>query len=250
MLIDVKTLNGYQLKCNDGRIGSVRELYFDDQYWAIRYLVADTGNWLTGRQVLISPYALRSVDKADKLIHVELTKKQIEESPPLSSDQPVSHQYEKVAFGYYGWPIYWNGSNMWGSGTLPMRDSKSQHGTNPGGREWNPHLLSTHDVAGHRVHALDGEVGHVNDYIIDDGSWAIRYFVVRTRNWWPSHKVLVSPQWIERVDWQKSIVVISLTSEAIRNAPEFTAESLLSRNYESELYRHYNMPGYWGEVSE
>jgi hypothetical protein len=100
-------LKGYKLHSLDGEIGKVKEFYFDDHHWTIRYLVADTGNWLTGRQVLISPYALVAVNKEEQYITIDLTKKQIEDSPSLNSDKPVSRQFEETYYGYYGWPMYW-----------------------------------------------------------------------------------------------------------------------------------------------
>jgi len=102
MLNKVKTLKGYKLKCIDGEIGKVKEFYFDDHHWTIRYLVADTGNWLVGRQVLISPYALDGVNNEDQYIIINLTKNQIENSPSLDSDKPISRQYEKNYYTYYG----------------------------------------------------------------------------------------------------------------------------------------------------
>ena len=114
MLIKTKTLKGYTLDSLDGEIGKVKEFYFDDYHWTIRYLVADTGNWYTDRQVLISPHALVEVNKEKQNIAVNLTKKQIEDSPPLDSDKPVSRQFEEAYYGYYGWPMYWDGPYMWG----------------------------------------------------------------------------------------------------------------------------------------
>jgi hypothetical protein len=116
MLSNAKTLKGYKLDGLDGVIGKVKEFYFDDRHWTIRYLVADTGNWLPGRQVLISPYALVAIHKdIDTLgIEIDLTKKQIEDSPSLDSHMPVSRQFEENYHGYYGWPMYWSGPSMWG----------------------------------------------------------------------------------------------------------------------------------------
>jgi hypothetical protein len=245
MLNKAKTLKDYKLDSLDGEIGKVKEFYFDDRHWAIRYLVADTGNWLTGRQVLISPYALVAVSKEEQHITIDLTKKQIEDSPSLNSDKPVSRQFEQAYYGYYGWPIYWGGGYMWGSYPYLVRDrEKWNKSTRAEQASWDPHLRSTHDVSGHHIQAADGEIGHVEDFIIDDGTWAIRYLIIDTRNWWPGKKVLVSPQWIERVSWSESKVFVNLTRETIRQSPEYTEESL-TRDYETALHRHYNRQGYW-----
>ena len=110
MLTNAKTLNGYKLHSLHRKIGNLKEFYFDDHYWTIRYLVADTGDWLTGRQVLISPYALAAVNKIEQYIAVDLTKKQIEGSPSLNCDMPVSRQFEESYYKYYRWPTYWEGT--------------------------------------------------------------------------------------------------------------------------------------------
>jgi uncharacterized protein YrrD len=245
MLSNAKTLKGYKLDSLDGEIGKVKEFYFDDRHWTIRYLVADTGSWLTGRQVLISPYALTAVVSGERQVAVDLTKKQIEDSPSLNSDKPVSRQFEEDYYGYYGWPMYWSGPYAWGFDRSVVRDREKWKDSIPGEKAWDPHLRSTHDVSGYHIQATDGEVGHVEDFIIDDETWAIRYLVVDTRNWWPGKKVLISPQWIERVSWGESKVFVHLSRETIKRSPEYTEEFLLTREYETELHRHYNRQVYW-----
>lgn len=245
MLSNANTLKGYKLNCLDGEIGKVKEFYFDDQHWAIRYLVADTGNWLTDRQVLISPYALVAVNEEEQHIAINLTKKQIEDSPSLNSDKPVSRQFEEEYYGHFGYPMYWYGLSMWGYYPNIVRDREKWKEPTKSKKAWDPHLRSTHAVSGHHIQAADGEIGHVDDFIIDDETWAIRYIVIDTRNWWPGKKILVSPQWIERVSWDEAKVFVNLSRETIKQAPEYTEESLLTRDYESGLHRHYNSQGYW-----
>jgi len=245
MLSKVGTLKSYKLDGRDGEIGKIRELFFDDRHWTIRYLVADTGNWLTGRQVLISPYALVALHKDKQNIEIDLTKKQIEDSPSLSTDEPVSRQFESAYYGYYGWPEYWSGAYMWGPYPYLTRDREQWKEGNQGEKPWDPNLRSTDDVSGHHIQASDGEIGHVEDFILDDESWAIRYLVIDTRNWWPGRRVLVSPQWIERVSWDESKVFINLSRDAIKKSPEYTEASLPTRDYENKLHRHYDRRGYW-----
>ncbi len=245
MLNKAKTLKGYRLDSRDGEIGKVNEFYFDDHHWTIRYLIADTGDWLTGRQVLISPYALVAVNKEEQTIKVDLTKKQIEDSPAWSRDKPVSRQFEQTYFGYYGYPMYWTGQYMWGAFPFIVRDPKMWKASTRNEKTWDPHLRSTHAVSGYHIQAAEGEIGHVEDFIIDDETWAIRYLVIDTQNWWPGKKVLVSPKWIERVSWDESKVFVNLPRETIKRSPEYTDESLLTRDYETGLHRHYNRQGYW-----
>jgi hypothetical protein len=245
MLIKAKALVDYKLDSLDGEIGKVKEFYFDDRHWAIRYLVADTGDWLMDRQVLISPYSLVAVNKEKRGIAIDLTKKQIEDSPSLDCDKPVSRQFEQVFYGYYAFPTYWNGPFMWGPSHYIVRDGKNGKEPDLTERPSDPHLRSTRDVSGHHIQAIDGEIGHVADFIVDDETWAIRYLVIDTNNWWPGKEVLLSPRWIERVSWEDSKVYVNLSREAIQQAPEYTEDSLLTRDYEEELHRHYDHKGYW-----
>ena len=245
MLSKANTLKGYKLHSLDGDIGKVKEFYFDDRHWTVRYLVADTGNWLTGRQVLISPYALNGVIKSEKHLSVDLTKKQIENSPSLDSHKPVSRQFEDDYYGYYGWPTYWSGSSVWGDYPYIERNRNKWGEFTKGAKEWDRHLRSTHEVTGYHLQALDGEIGHIEDFIIDDETWAIRYLIINTGNWWPGKQVLVSPHWIERVRWSESKVFFDLSRDTIKESPEYTEESLITREYEIGLHRHYDRPGYW-----
>jgi uncharacterized protein YrrD len=245
MLIKAKSLKGYKLHSRDGEIGKVEQFYFDDKHWTIRYLVANTGNWLTGREVLISPYALGGINIEKQDIAVNLTRKRIEGSPSLETDKPVSRQFEEEYYGYYGWPLYWGGPYMWGAYPYIERDREMWRGHNEGGKAWDAHLRSTDAVETYNIQATDGEIGHVEDFIIDDRTWAIRYIVVDTRNWWPGKKVLVSPKWIERVSWNESTVFVNLHREVIKKSPEYNKESLVSRDYETVLHRHYDRQGYW-----
>ncbi|OGV69451.1 MAG: photosystem reaction center subunit H [Lentisphaerae bacterium RIFOXYA12_FULL_48_11] len=245
MLNNAKTLNGYKLHSLDGEIGKVKEFYFDDKHWTVRYLVADTGNWLPGRQVLISPYSLISVNSEEQNIAINLTKKQIEDSPALDSNKPVSLQFEETYYRYYSWPIYWSGPYSWGAYAYIVRDRNNWKEASQREKTWDPNLRSTHEVSGYNIHATDGDIGHVEDFIIDDETWAIRYMIIDTRNWLPGKQVLVSPQWIERVSWQESKVFVNHSRESIKQSPEYAEKQLLTRDYETRLHRHYERQGYW-----
>jgi len=163
---------------------------------------------------------------------------------------PVSRQFEEIYYDYYGWPTYWiDDTHSWGTHLYIERDRKKWNTTNQGGKAWDPYLRSTHDVSGYDIQATDGEIGHVEDFFVDDDTWAIRYLIVATRNWWPGKKVLISPKWIERVSWNESKVFINLTRTAIQQSPEYPDESLLTREYETQLHRHYDRQGYWVDES-
>lgn len=249
MLYKVKTLKGYKLRGLDGEIGKIEEFYFDDKHWTIRYLVAESGDWLMDRQVLISPHALYALNKKDRYISVDLTKKQIEDSPSLDTHKPVSRQFEAAYNGYFGWPVYWEGALIWGAYPIIERDHKAPTKADKDIITQDSNLRSSYDMRGHTIQATDLEIGHVDDFIIDDESWAIRYLVIDTRNWWPGKKVLISPKWIERVSWDELKVYVNLPRETIMLAPEYTEESLITRDYETDLYHHYHREGYWVEGS-
>ncbi|MBF0362386.1 MAG: PRC-barrel domain-containing protein [Oligoflexia bacterium] len=249
MLEKIKKIKGYKLNALDGEIGSVKEFYFDDHYWTIRYLVAETGSWLTGKQVLISPYALININNFEKSISINLSKKQIENSPSLNSDIPVSKQFEEEYYNYYGWPTYLNGPYMWGSHHQIIRDHKKWEKSTSTKKAFDHNLRSTYEVSGYRIQATDEEIGHVDDFVIDDETWTIRYLIIATNNWWPGKTVMISPQWIKRVSWSESKVYVNLSAISIKNSPEYTEESLIDRDYETKLYLHYKHQGYWGQES-
>jgi hypothetical protein len=193
---------------------------------------------------------LGEIDDSEKSIDVDLTRKKIEDSPALSSDEPVSRQFEDSYYGYYGWPGYWGGPYMWGDYSHIERDR--DRWIRPSNKEnsWDPHLRSTHDVSGHNLQASDGEIGYVEEFIVDSANWAIRYLVINTRHWWNERTILLSPKWIERVSWSESKIFTNLTREEIKSAPEFTGESLVTRDFEEHLHEHYKHRGYWLEEAE
>ena len=246
MLSKVKTLKGYSIQSTDGEtIGKVKDFYFDDRHWTVRYLVANTGNWLTGRQVLVSPYSLISINNDHQDIVTDLTKKQIEKSPSLDSHKPVSRQFEDNYYCYYGFPTYWSGQYPWGAHPYIDRDRNKWGQVSPEAKAWDRHLRSTHAVIGYYIEALDGDIGHVEDFIVDDETWTIRYLIINTGTWWAGKKVLVSPLWIEQVRWADSKVSINLSRQTIKESPEYTDDALVTRDYEISLHGHYNRKGYW-----
>lgn len=250
MFHHVKDLQGYAIRATDGVIGKVEDMYFDDEGWAIRYLVVDTGSWLSGRKVLISPIAIGEPDWLGQLLPVSLTKDQVEKSPDIDTRKPVSRQHEVMYTGYYGYPYYWGGIGLWGMGVYPgglmtagVMDAnlKARATPTPG----DAHLRGCRAVMGYHIHATDGEIGHVEDFIVDDHTWAIRYLVVNTSNWWVGHRMLVAPPWITAVDWSTSEVSVDLTRQAIKAAPPYDAVAQFTPEHEQALYKHYGRTGYW-----
>jgi len=256
MLTNASQLKGLVIRATDGELGTVDQFYFDDDTWAIRYLMVDTGGWLGGRRVLISPFSVVQTDFQAKRLDVALTKKQVENSPDIDTHQPVSRQHEAAYLGYYGYPYYWGGPYLWGPAFYPaglaIPTTASAEGMVERVRResTDSHLRSSEDVTGYHIEAADGEIGHVDGFVVDDEAWAIRYIEVATRNWLPGTKVLVSPAWIERVSWTDSKVYAGLSREAIKDAPEYTESMPITREYENRLYLHYGRPPYWLHEAE
>jgi len=252
MLRNAKDLHGLTIRATDGDIGTVDQFYFEDQTWAIRYLTVDTGGWLEGRQVLISPISVLGVpDWEAKRLDVALTKKQVENSPDINTHQPVSRQHEIAYFGYYGYPFYWGGSDLWGAApnpaglAIPIPASTEAIADSMANESADSHLRSAEEVRNYYLEAVDGEIGKVDGFIVDDEAWAIRYIEVATRSWWPGKKVLLRPQWIKRVSWADHEIYVNMSREVIRKSPQWNAERPVSREYELRLHKHYGYAPYW-----
>jgi hypothetical protein len=249
MLVNETYLKGLVIRATDGELGTVDEIYFDDESWAIRYLTVDTGGWLGGRKVLISPLAIVQAHWPARRLDVALTKKQVENSPDIDTKKPVSRQHEIVYGGYYGYPAYWGGSAYSAGLALPMVPVAAVADNIPK-TPVDTHLRSTAAVTGYHIEASDGEIGHLEGFVVDEDTWAIRYIEVATRNWWPGKRVLVSPAWIERVSWKESKVFVSLRRETIKEAPDYVESMAITREYEDRLYATYGRPPYWRQEAE
>lgn len=222
MLRSIKHLYGEKLGSLDGEIGHVKDFYFDDQNWVVRYLVADTGSWLTGRLVLLSPYSIGRLAHAGKVLPINLTRKQIEDSPAMGLHLPVSRQYEEEYHRYYGWPYYWQGDALWGMSGVPITILPSTprgHVSGPPPKRADAHLRSTLTVNGYHLQATDGLLGHVCDFMIDDESWAIGQLVVKTGHRLSGKEVQIPTSKVDRISYGESTVFVNLTSEAVEHSP-------------------------------
>ena len=259
MLRPTRQLKGCTIGATDGAIGQVEDLYFDDDTWTVRYAVVDTGGWLAGRRVLLSPMSVRGVDWANRVVAVGLTREQVEKSPTVDLHRPVSRHYEKQHYRHYGHPQYWGAAGRWGAVLNPadlaaIGSGLPELGSAPdpvslGEDSVEPHLRSARDVMGLGIHASDGAIGSVDDFLIEDDTWAIRYLIVDTGTWWPGKQVLVSPEWIERTRWNDKAVQINLTREQIEHAPEYDPARPLGREYEGQLFEHYRRRNYWDRAA-
>ena len=225
MLQSIKQLYGDKLGASDGDIGHVKDFYFDDQNWAVRYLIADTGSWLPGRQVLISPHAFGSLHQSAKVLRVNLTRKQIENSPPIGSHKSVSRQYEEEYYRYYGWPYYWQGNEVWGMSGFPILElppkplpSKPAPASGPQRERSDAHLRSAQAVNGYHLQASDGTIGHVCDFLMDARSWVIRQLVIKTGHRFSGKEVQIPTRAVDRISWDESKVFVNLTREAVEQS--------------------------------
>lgn len=233
MLLKAKgELFGKHLLARDGKIGTVRDVYFDDERRAVRYLEIDTSHGIGGRKVLISP---RSIEHAtgDEEITVALTCEQVRNSPGADQDMPVSRQFEEAHADYYGYPFYWDGPYLWGDSPHPLSGEPSvtlAPGA-PGARERTQylrdaeqqarqsHLRSSEEVIGYRIVATDGPIGHVEDFLVDSEDWSVAAMIVDTRNWLPGKNVRVPAGAVSHVDWATREVRVDITRDEIKNSP-------------------------------
>ena len=235
-----KDLEGYTVAASDGDIGTVKDYYFDDVSWTVRYLVVDTGEWLPGRRVLLPPPALGQANPAVQKLFVNLTRAQVRNSPDIDTHKPVSRQHEMDLYQYYGWTGYWLGDPLVAPAAVPLASAV------PRSEEQNdPHLQSANQVKGYGIHASDGDIGHVDDFLIDDESWEIRYLVVDTGHWLSGKKMLVSPRWAENISWEEHKIYLHLARGTIQSSPEFDPSVPVTREYEHLLHEHYGVPAYW-----
>jgi len=227
MLQSIKRLYGEKLSASDGEIGHVKDLYFDDQNWAVRYLVVDTGNWLPGRQVLLSPHAIGRLYQDGKVLLANLTRKQIEDSPAIGPHKPVSRQYEEAYYRHYGWPYYWQGDGLWGMSGFPILDSPARPlpkepavATNPKREPADAHLRSTQAVKGYHLQASDGIVGHVCDFMMDDEIWAIGQLIIKTGNRFTGKEVRIPVSSEKQISYNESTVFLNLTKQVVEQSSE------------------------------
>lgn len=252
MLWKSSALEGCDVRVSDGRIGTVSDFLFDDSSWLIRWMVVDTGKWLAGRRVLLPPSALGHADAVEREFSVRLTEEEVKDSPDIDTDMPVSRQFEADVDRHFGWSPYWGGGYMglypyydygYGGGEMvaSMRSAEVERGRLVGEAvrsDADPHLRSIKAITGHHLHATDGEIGHVSDFLIEDADWSVHFLVADTRNWWPGRHVLLSPASIRKIRWTEQLVYVDADQEKIKAGPAYDPSVTLDRAHE-ETYRHH-----------
>jgi uncharacterized protein YrrD len=233
----LRSMVGFSIKAADGSVGKVNEFYFDDATWTIRYMVAETGNWLSDRKVLISLVALGKPDWESRTFPVNLTQDQVRKSPDIDTQRPVYRQHEAELHAYYQWPMYWESGNVGGFGmpSYPLIEIPLPQQSPDPGRKDDSHLRSTHQVTGYHIHATNGEIGHVEDFIVDDENWALCYLVVETGNWLVGKKVIIPPSWIKSVNWAESNVYIDRMRESVKNSPDVDPSKAVDPDHPTSL---------------
>jgi sporulation protein YlmC with PRC-barrel domain len=251
MLWNASAIKGYAIAASNGRIGTVSDFLFDDASWAVRWLVVDTGTWLSGRKVLLPPSVLGHLDPEGKQFPVKLTMQQVKDSPEIDTDRPVSRQMEANVYDYYGWSPYWGtGFYMGGYGYMPGAGMASPYlGSRRPEEEIpeaerdhdDPHLRSIAAVTGYHIHASDGEIGHVEDFLVEDANWSIRYLVVDTRNWWPGERVLVSPRSVQEIDWADRLLCLDVDRQKVKDGPPYDPSVTIDGGYEEKFLTYYGI---------
>ena len=255
MLWNASAINGYAIEASDGRLGTASDFLFDDASWTVRWLVVDTGKWLSGRKVLLPISALGHLDQKKEEFSVRLTMQQIKDSPDIDADRPVSRQMETHVYDYYGWRPYWStGLYMAGYGYLDgfgypgglMSVSPSAESRRREERiaiahrdDGDPHLRSIAAVTGYHIHAVDGEIGHVEDFFVEDADWSIHYLLVDTKNWWPGKQVLISPGSAQTIDWAHKLVNLNVDRQKVKDSPAYDASTIVDRAYGRHFHTYY-----------
>jgi len=246
MLHSASGLRGFAIAATDGELGSIKDVYFDDAEWVIRYIVVNTGGWPNGYDVLLSPMSVLAEEWDHRALRVDLTMQQIKNSPSIDTAKPVSRQHEEEFNVYYGYPFYWAGPHR-GAAVYPgviekkpldaadvlairMRlEEERAHS--------DPHLRSCSDVVGYHLHATDKQIGHVEDFLFDPTDWSIELMAVDTRKWLIGKHVLISPKQIDRVSWEDRTVFVNVTKDQVERSPEYDDAHPPESGAEMEMYR-------------
>jgi sporulation protein YlmC with PRC-barrel domain len=251
MLYQLKTLQAYQIQASDGQIGTVHDLYFEDSAWELRYLVVDTGGWLSGRKVLLDPLSLKEPNQAEQTLPVTLTQEQVRSSPDIDIERPISRQSEADLRDHYRWPpVDRLGGGLLESKRLGMRPDSIVETiqAKESDREASVSeavMRSAREISGYGLQTSEGSGGQVKDVVLATDSWIVRYLVVDTGQLLPGKKTLLSSAWVEQVSWNKKEVRVDVAREMIEQSPTYEPDQKLDRAYEAKIHEHYKRPEYW-----
>ena len=237
---------GYRIEAADGTIGTVSNFLFDDRTWKVRWLVVDTGTWLTARLVLVHPSAIGRVDYLERAMPVTLTKEQVKSSPDVLLDRPVSRQHEFNLYDHYDWDPLWGRSYFGPNAPPPVaaEQAVAEAGVLSNLEGNDPHLRSLSAVTGYDIQASNGAIGHLENVLLEDDGWDIRYLIIDTRNWWAGQHVLVSPHAVLGISWSERLIYLNVSREKVKASPPWAPVDLVDVAYEKRLHRYYEWPGY------
>jgi hypothetical protein len=257
MLLVLSSLKGYAIEATDGQIGTVSDFLFDDRTWKLRWLVADIGSWRASSKVLIHPSAITQADYQRQELSVALTIDQVKASPDILQDQPVSRQIEHNVHSYYGWDPLWSSDSYFGGNamaspmvpppfSLDFTDGEAAREASEIGDDadqGDPHLRSAAAVNGSHIRATDGEIGHLENLLVEDATWQLHYLIIDTKNWWPDQHVLLSPHAVGDISYLDEEIRLNVSREQVRASPSWEPSVAIDAAYEQRLQKHYGWPG-------
>ena len=246
MIRSISEFLGYVLQSEDGELGLCKDFLVDDRDWTVRYVVGDTRKWLPGRKVLLPPSSLKDADFSRRRLPLKLTKEQVKGSPPLEEHAHPSREYEVMWFDYYGISEYWLEEDKRGMTENPTAMAiAEQESATAGEAQKESHIFSVAEVIGSSIAAADGDIGHLDDFLVDLKAWKLRYAVVDTRNWLPGRQVCIAVGCVQWVDQVRDRVGIGLSKEMIKNSPEYSSVEPMTEAYQVVLHDYYGWPKYW-----
>lgn len=230
MQVYADQLLGFSVAAADGEIGTVKDIYFDDNTWTVRYLIVETGNWLFRRSVLLSPSAAGAKVKTNaRLLQVNLSREQVKSSPDIDTDMPVSRQQESSLFDHYSWPAFGRAGLGWPTTGL-VKGASALVNKAEVQQDFDPHLRSFRHVSQYEVYNEDGRIGLVKDLVIDFSSWSIPYLVLDDVSTSDKERVVIGTSSILSIDWHTFQVRVALNHEDLQKAFRINPEGFFARD--------------------
>ncbi len=247
----LEDLIGYKIEAEDGHIGTVHDVLFDDEAWVVRYVVVDTGGWLLGRKVLVSPEAAHEPDEGHKTLQVKLTKQQVKDSPEVPIDPPLSREEEAQYRDHYRWPDYWDNVEAFDRNAMvniaPEAMSLGTVAPAPPVAPpipevvADPMLRSARVIRGYKIHCgADEDVGEVTDFVIDGQAWTVPFLVVKLKDKDAADHVLIPASSIRRTGWKDKAIELDYESATVNSAPHFDETVKRDKLFLDGVATHYD----------
>lgn len=237
MIRGLKTLIDVPVMAEDGELGAIQELYFDADSWVLRYVAIDLDD---NSSVLLSPLAFTRIENNDAGYKVNLTRDIVINSPRFDLSQPVTRVQEADLHNYFSWPFYWLAGGLASYPLVELAAEMKENDSAGMEEDQNTeHLRRISLILGSHIQARDGEIGSIDDMLVDDEVWNILYLVVDTGAWLPGKKVLLSPSWVSEVDWATGEITMDLNKSTIENSPEYDPDVPIDEDFNRRLEEHY-----------